>query len=553
MLQLEEAPNCPLADFSVQKHGLAQTACVQNESCVCANASHARELVNVTLEGIGCFACEPKRLPACTEALDQCTPESCACADPTTHVRHAATTVDGTPCHYCEPLHGATYAFGMSEFMIAVMLVSGVLIFNFLARKSPPTGTTKGGLRLARRQGDCNRAIRVHQEPLTWYEEILAFLTDMFDALVDGACEGASALWALLRALFSGAYSVVAYVWAFAGSCFREVKQRYSAAGRAFQCPRERKRSAAVGKGTDGESAEAGAGAKRKGRRKDAAAPSATAPALLSAPAPAPATELAPAPAPVAAAVPTVTRNAARTAAPTAAPMTSAAAAAPATAGAATGKRAAAEASTKTTPKFAPAPVPAAARKPAALAAAGGRRDAASSCSSAAATSIVAPAVAVEETGPAASSVPETKAATELSLAAAAGSSRPAKRCQEELRRGTAAVENRDAPVHSATEGTPASAAGAAALAPVATAASAASAATATPAVRSVATPASDLGHVAGLHTEFLRKLSSHSTSSEGQGGSPPLFVIKNGFFTEPMPEVRLRRTVSDSDLANYL
>eukprot|EP00971_Amphidinium_carterae_P261668 5191183-Amphidinium_carterae.1 len=53
------------------------------QDCICANStSHTRELVNVSLEGVGCYACELTRTPACTEAADQCTPEPCECGDP---------------------------------------------------------------------------------------------------------------------------------------------------------------------------------------------------------------------------------------------------------------------------------------------------------------------------------------------------------------------------------------------------------------------------------------------------------------------------------------
>eukprot|EP00913_Durusdinium_trenchii_P025713 g24129.t1 len=45
---------------------------------------------NVSLDGQPCYACEPPRLPACTEATDQCTPEACACANSRTHVKYNA-------------------------------------------------------------------------------------------------------------------------------------------------------------------------------------------------------------------------------------------------------------------------------------------------------------------------------------------------------------------------------------------------------------------------------------------------------------------------------
>jgi len=57
----------------------------------------------------------------------------------------------------------------------------------------------RGSLRLSRRQGDRNRAIRVQQEPLRFYEEVLLTIGDMFDFLVDGACELLGMAWQLLK------------------------------------------------------------------------------------------------------------------------------------------------------------------------------------------------------------------------------------------------------------------------------------------------------------------------------------------------------------------
>ncbi|CAE7520825.1 ANKRD50 [Symbiodinium natans] len=94
------------------------TSCTFDEACVCANSSHVKELVNVSIEGQACYACEPERLPACTEASDQCTPETCECGNSLTHVRHNATTVDGVLCFYCEPRDGA-WRFGRNEAVVA--------------------------------------------------------------------------------------------------------------------------------------------------------------------------------------------------------------------------------------------------------------------------------------------------------------------------------------------------------------------------------------------------------------------------------------------------
>ncbi|CAK9015267.1 unnamed protein product [Durusdinium trenchii] len=93
------------------------------DECRCANASHVRELVNVSLDGQPCYACEPPRLPACTEATDQCTPEACACANSRTHVKYNASTVDGSPCFYCEPI-GGYWSFGRNEMALALWLRS---------------------------------------------------------------------------------------------------------------------------------------------------------------------------------------------------------------------------------------------------------------------------------------------------------------------------------------------------------------------------------------------------------------------------------------------
>eukprot|EP00438_Fugacium_kawagutii_P034207 Skav233205 [mRNA] locus=scaffold24:519841:521931:- [translate_table: standard] len=87
--------HCPVND------GVSTILCAVNEDCICSNSSHLRELVNVTVEGFGCYACESRRPPACTEAHDQCTPEACECGNSRTHVKHSATTVDGSPCFYC--------------------------------------------------------------------------------------------------------------------------------------------------------------------------------------------------------------------------------------------------------------------------------------------------------------------------------------------------------------------------------------------------------------------------------------------------------------------
>mmetsp|Transcript_6048 Transcript_6048/g.12614 ORF Transcript_6048/g.12614 Transcript_6048/m.12614 type:complete len:188 (+) Transcript_6048:43-606(+) len=157
------------------------------EDCTCSNSSHVRELVNVSLDGRPCFACEPQRLPACTEVYDQCTPEACACANSRTHVKYNASTVDGSLCFYCEPVAG-TFTFGRTEVLMAVLLVFLLALW----RSGRQPCRLKATLRLPRRSGDQHRAIRVSQqpsEPLRFYEEVIQVVGDAFDAIVDGACE----------------------------------------------------------------------------------------------------------------------------------------------------------------------------------------------------------------------------------------------------------------------------------------------------------------------------------------------------------------------------
>mmetsp|Transcript_52109 Transcript_52109/g.97481 ORF Transcript_52109/g.97481 Transcript_52109/m.97481 type:complete len:549 (+) Transcript_52109:62-1708(+) len=181
---------CPVSDESI-----AEVLCAVDEDCVCANSSHIRELANVTVDGLACYACEPRRPPACTEAHDQCTPEACECGNPLTHVKRDATTVDGSPCHYCEPIGGVS-GLGRPEFFMVLMVVSLVVMWQFLGRK-PVSG--RSSLRLSRRQGDRSRAIRVQQEPLRFYEEAIFMVGDSFDFLVDGAWEILNIAWQLLQ------------------------------------------------------------------------------------------------------------------------------------------------------------------------------------------------------------------------------------------------------------------------------------------------------------------------------------------------------------------
>jgi len=183
---------CPISDET-----LGEVLCAVDEACVCANSSHIRELANVTVDGLACYACEPRRPPACTEANDQCTPEACECGNPLTHVKRDATTVDGSPCHYCEPIGGMA-GIGRPEFFMVVMVLALIVMWQLLGRK-PVSG--KSSLRLSRRQGDRNRAIRVQQEPLRFYEEVIFMVGDFFDFVVDGAWELFRVAWGLLQRL----------------------------------------------------------------------------------------------------------------------------------------------------------------------------------------------------------------------------------------------------------------------------------------------------------------------------------------------------------------
>ncbi|CAE7265531.1 unnamed protein product [Symbiodinium sp. KB8] len=183
---------CPISDET-----LGEVLCAVDEACVCANSSHIRELANVTVDGLACYACEPRRPPACTEANDQCTPEACECGNPLTHVKRDATTVDGSPCHYCEPIGGMA-SIGRPEFFMVLMVLALIAMWQLLGRK-PVSG--KSSLRLSRRQGDRNRAIRVQQEPLRFYEEVMFMVGDFFDFVVDGAWELFRVAWGLLQRL----------------------------------------------------------------------------------------------------------------------------------------------------------------------------------------------------------------------------------------------------------------------------------------------------------------------------------------------------------------
>eukprot|EP00442_Polarella_glacialis_P045895 CAMPEP_0115072110 /NCGR_PEP_ID=MMETSP0227-20121206/14044_1 /TAXON_ID=89957 /ORGANISM="Polarella glacialis, Strain CCMP 1383" /LENGTH=621 /DNA_ID=CAMNT_0002458813 /DNA_START=99 /DNA_END=1964 /DNA_ORIENTATION=+ len=205
---------CPesYASGNLSRADLSGQSCVANENCVCANSSHIRELVNVTVDGRACYACETRRPPACTEASDQCTPEACECANPWTHVKQHASTVDGTPCNYCEPIGGAGYSFGQTEMMVAATCILAVAVWQFAGRKPAAGARVNGSLRMARRQGDRSRAIRIQQEPLRWYEEVLLTLGDAFDVLVDGTCELLGAAWSLVCSICSLISSAIAWV-----------------------------------------------------------------------------------------------------------------------------------------------------------------------------------------------------------------------------------------------------------------------------------------------------------------------------------------------------
>eukprot|EP00929_Paragymnodinium_shiwhaense_P035291 TRINITY_DN19070_c0_g1_i4.p1 TRINITY_DN19070_c0_g1~~TRINITY_DN19070_c0_g1_i4.p1 ORF type:complete len:310 (+),score=41.53 TRINITY_DN19070_c0_g1_i4:38-967(+) len=191
------------------------TPCVLDEDCVCADSSLVRELVNVTLDGTGCYACEVQRPPACTEAPDQCTPEACECANSQTHSKHSTATVDGIHCHYCEPIAGLSGGIGMPEFMIVAMVAVVFLVYHILTRK-PPAGSlgrgSRNGLRLARRQGDRSSAIRVKQEPLSWPDEVLNLVADTLDALLDWLYEIICGVWYAISSFCSLLWSATLWI-----------------------------------------------------------------------------------------------------------------------------------------------------------------------------------------------------------------------------------------------------------------------------------------------------------------------------------------------------
>lgn len=247
-------------------------ACVHDEACTCAEPSYVRELVNVTLEGLACYACEPRRPPACTEAQDQCTPEACECADPSTHVKQAATTVDGTPCHYCESVHGLGGGLGLQELAIVAMVVSLVLACQFLGRRPQPGGP-KGSLRLARRQGGRTWAIRVQQEPLRFHEEVLLSIWKTFDALVDGLWEVLTTAWSMLGSACGYLATSAASAWDAASSCGRreprgcEGDGPRAASSKAVPAAKAERISPPKAEAIDASSD--AAGARRRTRRKD--------------------------------------------------------------------------------------------------------------------------------------------------------------------------------------------------------------------------------------------------------------------------------------------
>eukprot|EP00931_Biecheleriopsis_adriatica_P055222 TRINITY_DN32592_c0_g1_i1.p1 TRINITY_DN32592_c0_g1~~TRINITY_DN32592_c0_g1_i1.p1 ORF type:complete len:280 (+),score=48.94 TRINITY_DN32592_c0_g1_i1:42-842(+) len=204
------APNRSFCPVILHESQSFASNCSLDEACVCANSSLVRELVNVTLDGLACYACEVPRPPACTEAYDQCTPEACECANPLTHKKFEATTVDGSRCHYCEPINGPGFRLGGNEIaMGALAILATTVIWQLWSKKS--TGG-RGSLRLSRRQGDRSKAIRVQEEPLRFYEEVLFALGDTFDMLVDGVCELLGYGWSLVRAVLSALGSAGAWV-----------------------------------------------------------------------------------------------------------------------------------------------------------------------------------------------------------------------------------------------------------------------------------------------------------------------------------------------------
>mmetsp|Transcript_28199 Transcript_28199/g.65191 ORF Transcript_28199/g.65191 Transcript_28199/m.65191 type:complete len:433 (+) Transcript_28199:30-1328(+) len=178
--------------------------CIEDEDCICANStSHTRELVNVSLEGVGCYACELTRTPACTEAADQCTPEPCECGDPNL-VKRSATTVDGAPCKYCENPNAAASWPGSSEVTIAALMVLAAVTFHFFLRR--PAGGVRSSVRLARRGANRNKVIRVREEQLSLWQQFILLLYDAWDSIrftVECVCSAAACVWTFLASTCS--------------------------------------------------------------------------------------------------------------------------------------------------------------------------------------------------------------------------------------------------------------------------------------------------------------------------------------------------------------
>lgn len=201
---------CPEAKH-LSAHG-GSIACVRDPECVCPNASMVREMVNVTVDGHGCYACEARRLPACTEAVDQCTPEECDCADLRTHSKHTAATIDGSRCYYCEPINGLSRSLGMQELALVTLLVCLAVLCHMAGRRNPP-GPARGNLRMARRGGDRSRAIRVHHESEGWMVASYYVCVDTLGFVAELAQEPLRLLWAAAGAAGAWCHSGAGSLW----------------------------------------------------------------------------------------------------------------------------------------------------------------------------------------------------------------------------------------------------------------------------------------------------------------------------------------------------
>eukprot|EP00419_Tripos_fusus_P005194 CAMPEP_0172677142 /NCGR_PEP_ID=MMETSP1074-20121228/14471_1 /TAXON_ID=2916 /ORGANISM="Ceratium fusus, Strain PA161109" /LENGTH=372 /DNA_ID=CAMNT_0013494927 /DNA_START=347 /DNA_END=1461 /DNA_ORIENTATION=+ len=114
------------------------------------------------------------------------------------------------------------------------MLVSLVFLCQWGGKKTSP-GQGRGNLRLSRRQGDRNRAIKVHQESVSFLEECIFLVGDVFDAFVAGICELAGHLWNLFSFVCGAGASLSTRMSTFAGTSSSKVYAAFFHCGHWFR------------------------------------------------------------------------------------------------------------------------------------------------------------------------------------------------------------------------------------------------------------------------------------------------------------------------------